>query len=145
MCNEDTDACDLTVEMPRPEDNLGITCTDDGECDYDAKCVNGVCYAPKHRYVSIALNPDQVENTARRVSLSGGGAGPWWIDAPYSTGGLDLAELTDTPLPDGAGWHAEGFTGAVLPYDNLTKSDNPAEMLLDFLRTVQRAGAALMR
>jgi hypothetical protein len=42
----------------------------------------GTCYAPTNRYASIARNPSQVANTARRITLQGGGAGPWWVGAP---------------------------------------------------------------
>lgn len=53
--------------------------------------------------------------------------------------------LTGTPLPTGAYWHTEGFTGAILPYRVLTQIETPAEHLLNFLRTVQQAGASLMK
>ena len=54
-------------------------------------------------------------------------------------------DLTDTPLPAGATWTTESFTGAVLMYEALTTADDPAAKLLDFLRTVQRVGASLMK
>ena len=54
-------------------------------------------------------------------------------------------DLTDTPLPADAEWHSEGFTGAVMMYEALVGVDDPAEKLLDFLRTVQQAGAELMK
>jgi len=53
--------------------------------------------------------------------------------------------LTNTPLPAGAQWLTEGFTGAVMMYDALVNVDNPAEKLLNYLRTVQKAGADLMK
>jgi hypothetical protein len=53
--------------------------------------------------------------------------------------------LLDTPLPADASWHTSGFTGAVLKYESLVGADAPAEKLLDFLRTVQQAGARLMQ
>ncbi len=53
--------------------------------------------------------------------------------------------LLESPLPEEATWHTEGFQGAVLRYDSLVKADNPAEKLLNFLRTVQQAGASLMK
>jgi hypothetical protein len=52
--------------------------------------------------------------------------------------------LTNTPLPDGAYWLTEGFTGAILPYHAITDSPNPDEKILTYLRTVQQAGADLM-
>ena len=91
------DECDIVPLLP--ENSLGITdCTIDDDCANEATCVDGICYAPKHRYISIARNPEQVENTARRVSLVGGGTGPWWIDVPYLSGGLNFANLTDAPV-----------------------------------------------
>lgn len=53
--------------------------------------------------------------------------------------------LTNAPLPAGASWHTEAFTGALLLYESLVEADDPAETLLDFLRTVQQAGSRLMR
>jgi hypothetical protein len=62
--------------------------------------------------------------------------------------------ITAYPMPDGlvgsalpadATWHTESFTGAVMPYESLVTGDDPAEKLLDFLRTVQQAAASLMR
>jgi hypothetical protein len=53
--------------------------------------------------------------------------------------------LTDTPLPADAYWHTQGFTGAILMYEALVAASQPKEKLLTFLRTVQQAGANLMR
>jgi hypothetical protein len=55
------------------------------------------------------------------------------------------AGLIDTALPIDATWHTEGFTGAMLRYESLVNADDPAEKLLTFLRTVQQAGASLMK
>lgn len=55
------------------------------------------------------------------------------------------AGLTGTPLPADAVWHTQGFTGAVLPYESLLTASDPTEKLLTFLRTVQKAGASLMK
>jgi hypothetical protein len=53
--------------------------------------------------------------------------------------------LTNTPLPADAYWHTQGFTGAILMYEALVTASQPKEKLLTFLRTVQQAGANLMR
>lgn len=53
--------------------------------------------------------------------------------------------LLDTPLPDDVTWHTEGFTGALLMYEALVTAADPAEKLLNYLRTVQQAGANLMK
>ena len=56
----------------------------------------GSCYAPKHRYLSIAFNPDQVAHTARRVCLDGGEC-LGWVGAPSITGGLMISRMSATP------------------------------------------------
>jgi hypothetical protein len=53
--------------------------------------------------------------------------------------------LTDTQLSGDAYWLTEGFTGAILPYASLVEATDPANTLLTYLRTVQQAGAALMK
>jgi hypothetical protein len=55
------------------------------------------------------------------------------------------AGLTDIALPAGARWHTAGFTAAILPYAELVGAPGAGEKLLTFLRTVQQAGAALMK
>jgi hypothetical protein len=51
---------------------------------------------------------------------------------------------TDLALPDGAYWHTEGWTGAVLPYAALLSDSDPEERLLNFLRMLQGHGSRLM-
>lgn len=53
--------------------------------------------------------------------------------------------LADATLPAGARWHTEGWKGAVLMYERLLEEEEPKEALLNFWRTVQAAGASLMR
>ena len=53
--------------------------------------------------------------------------------------------LTKTRLPSDAYWLTEGFTGAIMPYAALVDSSNADHKLLDFFRTVQRAGSVLMK
>jgi hypothetical protein len=52
--------------------------------------------------------------------------------------------FTAAPLPDGAYWKMGGWKGAVLPYRELVRSEDPAERLLGFLRAAHAAGADLM-
>ena len=51
---------------------------------------------------------------------------------------------TDLALPEGAYWHTEGWTGAVLPYAAVAAASRPFELLLDYLRSLQAHGAKLM-
>jgi hypothetical protein len=53
--------------------------------------------------------------------------------------------LVDSALPDGATWHTDSFTGALLTYAEVLDAPDPAEKVLDFLRSVQQAGASLMQ
>jgi hypothetical protein len=50
----------------------------------------------------------------------------------------------DSQLPDGAYWQTEGWTGAVLPYAQVSAADDGKALLLTFLKTLQEAGADLM-
>jgi hypothetical protein len=126
------DACEPpAAKRPNPWefDEYGGSCDQDSDCwgpsETAAYCVPapaadqpapGTCYAPANRYVSIARNPEQVENTARRITLEGGGAGPWWVGPPtYSAledmyfasvsatsvyAGIDGGEWVDGDWPD---------------------------------------------
>ena len=99
--------CSAEPVVPWPEDSLGITdCTDDGDCEEEAKCVLGVCYAPKHRYISIAANPSQVPNTARLVKLQSGTL-LGWVGAPYENDGLTLADVVPSPVYAGISFAGE--------------------------------------
>ncbi len=53
--------------------------------------------------------------------------------------------LTDGELPEGAYWHTEGFTGAVMPYAAIAEKHVGRKRLLDFLSAAQQAGAERMR
>ena len=48
-------------------------------------------------------------------------------------------------LPEGAYWHSEGWSGAVLPYQHLVESENGRQLLLNFLHAAHRAGAQRMK
>lgn len=63
----------------------------------------------------------------------------------YATAYPSPAGLTGQPLPDGAYWHTQGFTGAVMMYDSLVAAARPKERLLDYLRAAHKAGSSLMR
>lgn len=78
----------------------------------------------------------------------------------FSTGGDSISEepyfyITAYPFPDGllnarlpspAGWRSDGWQGAILPYAAVAEAFGSGEnLLLSFLRSAQRAGAALMK
>jgi hypothetical protein len=62
----------------------------------------------------------------------------------YATAYPRPPALLRAELPDGSYWHTEGFTGAVLMYENLLGECDPRERLLDFFGSAQHAGARLM-
>jgi hypothetical protein len=51
---------------------------------------------------------------------------------------------TDLSLPEGAYWHTEGWTGAVLPFAAVVATSNQFELLIDYLSCLQAHGAKLM-
>ena len=68
------------------------------------------------------------------------------IPAPYfyATAYPTPAQFKDAPLPPDAYWQTDGFTGVVLPYEDIVAAGDPKAKLLDFLQTVHKAGSALM-
>jgi len=68
-------------------------------------------------------------------------ADPYFYATAYPTPDA----FTDQPLPEGAYWQTDGWTGAILPYALLTQAGNPNDVLLNFLQTTHQAGASLMR
>jgi hypothetical protein len=116
--NDIDDACELPVARPDPWPfvEYGDTCMADSDCwgatETVAYCVPeeggsypGVCYAPTNRYISIARDPAQMANTARRISLSTGLAGPWWVGRPtYNVGeNMYFASVLPTSVYAGIG------------------------------------------
>lgn len=63
----------------------------------------------------------------------------------YATAYPTPAGIADSPLPHGAHWHTEGWTGAVLRYAGLRTQAQPLERLLDYLRAARDAAAARMK
>jgi hypothetical protein len=105
------DECDSWT--PRPEDSLSLTCTDDGECDNAATCIQGVCYAPKNRYISIRANPDNDEkDTARRINLETVSTGTillGWVGEPALNpiAGVWTALIADSPIYEGVDFEGD--------------------------------------
>jgi hypothetical protein len=48
-------------------------------------------------------------------------------------------------LPEGAYWHTEGWSGAILPYTAVLEAGRPSERLIEYLQTLQTHGSTLMR
>ena len=53
--------------------------------------------------------------------------------------------ILDTPLPQGAEWHSQGWTGGLLRYETVANANNPPQLLFDFLNAVQQNSARLMQ
>ncbi len=62
----------------------------------------------------------------------------------FATAYPEPDKWTDFALPEDAYWYADGWSGAVLPYDAVVASDQPFELLLNYLRTLQSQGKSLM-
>jgi hypothetical protein len=95
------DECDVLRPMPEdcgaPCETATVPCEVDDDCANDARCIDGICYAPKHRYLSIARNPDQAANTARRLKLDSGEV-LGWAGVPYQNASLWLADVVGAPV-----------------------------------------------
>lgn len=92
------------------------------------------------------VDPADAENADEQMAF-GFSTGDGGIPDPYFyiTAYPWPEGLTSAKLPDGATWRTEGWKGAVLMYERLLEEDDPKEALLHFWRTVQAAGASLMR
>ena len=53
-------------------------------------------------------------------------------------------QWSDLTLDDGAYWHTEGWTGAILPYEAVATSEKPFDRLLGFLQQLHAHGKRLM-
>lgn len=92
------------------------------------------------------VDPADAENADEQMNfgfVTGDGS---FADAYFYATAYPLpGGLTQAELPEGAYWHSEGFTGAVLPYAAIAESRDGRERLLDFLSAAQQAGAERMR
>ena len=96
-CNTDADCCGSPVG----------TC--EGYCvPQEDGSFPGSCYGPQHRYLSVNNDATVQEGatTAMRVSLQGGGAGPWFVGEPRTNLGKVVADLQAAPYYSNA-WPSE--------------------------------------
>lgn len=100
-------------------------------------------------WFSGRLVPDQDPNDPdyadeqMNFGFSTGDAGmpePYFYATAYPT----PDGFTDHALPEGAHWHTEGWTGALLPYRLLTETADPHAKLFAFFKTAHEAGAQHM-
>jgi hypothetical protein len=75
----------------------------------------GTCYASTNRYLSIRKNPDQTSASGRRISLSTGEAGPWWVGPPIYNPGLDMYFSSVVNVPAFAGMGAGAWVNGDWP------------------------------
>ncbi len=92
------------------------------------------------------VDPADAENADEQMSF-GFSTGDSSVPEPYFyiTAYPWQEALLAHELPTGARWHTNGWKGALLLYSTLVGTAQPDEQLLDFWRTTQQAGAALMR
>ncbi|MCU7844438.1 MAG: hypothetical protein KZQ93_11430 [Candidatus Thiodiazotropha sp. (ex Monitilora ramsayi)] len=62
----------------------------------------------------------------------------------YITAYPTPGQWTDLKLGDGAYWHTEGWTGAILPYEVIATSEKSYERLLGFMQQLHVHGKRLM-
>lgn len=91
-------------------------------------------------------DPDNPEYADEQMNF-GFSTGDEGISEPYfyATAYPTPEAWTNADLVDGAYWHSEGWTGAVLPYARISGDASGAEHLLDFLKKSHHSGAALMK
>jgi hypothetical protein len=58
---------------------------------------------------------------------------PYFYSNPWP---FEAEQLTANPLPEGAQWYNEGWSGSILPYDELANDDRAEERLKAYARAV---------
>lgn len=86
------------------------------------------------------VDPADAENADEQVGF-GFSPGDETLPEPYFYAGAYPApdDLETCPLPEGARWQCEGFSGAALPYARLAGREDGDVVLLGFLRAAQAA------
>jgi hypothetical protein len=92
------------------------------------------------------VDPTQEENADEQMNfgfVTGDSSIP---DAYFYTTAYPVPDnWTDLALPEGAYWHTEGWSGAILPYTAVLEAGRPSERLIEYLQTLQTHGSTLMR
>lgn len=68
-------------------------------------------------------------------------ASSYFYSSPWP---FDSDRLLDSPLPEGASWHTDGWRGAMLPYVALRDDPTAEERVLDFAQAVYLIAAPLL-
>jgi hypothetical protein len=91
-------------------------------------------------------DPDDPEYADEQMNF-GFSTGDEGIQAPYFyvTAYPQPEGWTEAKLVDGAHWHRDSWTGALLPYAGIVGDAGGAAHLLEFLKKAHHSGAALMK
>lgn len=91
-------------------------------------------------------DPADAENADEQMNF-GFVTGDGTVPEPYfyATAYPTPQAFKNAPLPAGAYWQTEGWTGVVFPYANLVAAENPQEKLLTFLQTTHQTGTKQMK
>ncbi len=92
------------------------------------------------------IDPDDAESSKEQMMFGFSTGDENIPDAYFYITAYPIPEgFPNFEMPEGVRWSTEGISGGVLIYDSLVKSNNPEEMLLNYFRTFQHAGAELMK
>ena len=91
------------------------------------------------------VDPADEENADEQINFGFVTGDDSISDAYFYTTAYPLPDnWSDLVLPEGAYWHTEGWTGAILPYAAVAASGQPNDLLLEYMRVLQIHGKELM-
>ena len=92
------------------------------------------------------IDPDDAESSKEQMMFGFSTGDDGIPDAYFYITAYPIPEsFPNFDMPEGARWNTEGFSGGVLMYETLLKSNSLEELLLNYFRTFQNAGAELMK